>query len=157
MINERIINMIKHTKFFRFIAFLILSLTLAFSLEASQKIYVDKNKSYTSKEYVAAYINQFKTLPNNYITKEQAKKLGWISSQGNLDKIAPGKSIGGDRFGNYEKSLPTQKNRQYYECDIDYHGGRRNAKRIIFSNDGLIYYTEDHYNTFELLYGKENY
>lgn len=148
--------MLRITKFLRGLAVLLLSFTLAFSLEAAQKVSVEKNGTYTSKEQVAAYINMFGKLPSNYITKDQARKLGWVSSQGNLNKVAPGKSIGGDRFGNYEQLLPTKKGRQYFECDIDYRGGRRNAKRIIFSSDGLIYYTEDHYNTFELLYGKEN-
>ena len=149
-------NMIRNTKFLRGLAVLLLVFMLALPIEAAKKISVEKNGSYTSKEQVAAYINRFNKLPNNYITKEQARNLGWISSQGNLNKVAPGKSIGGDRFGNYEQLLPAKKGRQYFECDIDYHGGRRNAKRIIFSNDGLIYYTEDHYNSFELLYGKEN-
>ena len=136
----------------KFFAVLILIFALAFSVEAAQKIQVEKDGSYTSKIYVAEYIHQFGNLPQNYITKEQARNLGWISSQGNLNKVAPGKSIGGDRFGNYEELLPTKKGRRYFECDIDYHGGRRNSKRIIFSNDGLIFYTEDHYNTFERLY-----
>ena len=144
------------TKFLRWVTVFLLSLVLTFSLEAAQRVNVQKNGNYTSKEQVAAYINKFGYLPSNYITKEQARKLGWVSSQGNLDKVAPGKSIGGDRFGNYENILPVKRGRNYFECDIDYHGGRRNAKRIIFSNDGLIYYTEDHYNTFEHLYGKEN-
>ena len=148
--------MIRGTKFLRGLTVLLLSLMLAFSLEAAQRVSVEKNGTYTSKEQVAAYINRFGYLPSNYITKEQARKLGWVSSQGNLNKVAPGKSIGGDRFGNYEQLLPEKKGRRYFECDIDYHGGRRNAKRIIYSSDGLIYYTEDHYNTFELLYGKEN-
>lgn len=116
---------------------------------------VKENKTYTSKEEVAAYINKFHHLPDNYITKKEAKALGWESSAGNLNKVAPGKSIGGDYFGNYEGILPEKKGRKYYECDIDSDGGYRNAKRIIFSNDGLIYYTEDHYKTFDLLYGKE--
>ena len=148
--------MTRSIKLLRGLAVLLLSLMLAFSVDAAQRISVKENSSYTSKEQVAAYINTFGKLPGNYITKEQARKLGWVSSQGNLDRVAPGKSIGGDRFGNYEQLLPTKAGRRYFECDIDYRGGRRNAKRIIFSNDGLIYYTEDHYNTFELLYGKEN-
>ena len=86
---------------------------------------------------------------------EEAKKLGWVSSEGNLDEVAPGMSIGGDYFGNYEGILPEADDRDYYECDIDFDGTYRNAKRIVFSNDGLIYYTEDHYESFELLYGEE--
>jgi len=113
---------------------------------------VEEDGTYTSKEEVAAYLHLFGHLPDNFITKNEAKKLGWINSEGNLDEVAPGKSIGGDRFGNYEGNLPEKKNRTYYECDIDFDGGYRGSKRIIYSNDGLIYYTEDHYNTFELLY-----
>ena len=110
---------------------------------------------YTSKEEVAAYLHEYGHLPSNFITKNQAKKLGWISSEGNLDEVAPGMSIGGDYFGNYEGLLPEADDRDYYECDIDFDGTYRNAKRIVFSNDGLIYYTEDHYESFELLYGEE--
>ena len=122
------------------------------STSAAEGIQVDEDGIYTSKEEVAAYLHEFDHLPDNYITKNEAKKLGWVSSEGNLDEVAPGKSIGGDRFGNYEGSLPDKKNRTYYECDIDYEGGFRGSKRIIYSSDGLIYYTEDHYTTFELLY-----
>ena len=119
-------------------------------------IKVEENKSYTSKDEVALYIYKFKKLPSNFITKSEAKKLGWDSSKGNLDEIAKGKSIGGDKFSNREKILPTKKDRKYIECDIDYNGGFRGSKRIVFSNDSLIYYTEDHYKTFTLLYGDEN-
>ena len=69
--------------------------------------------------------------------------------------MAPGMSIGGDYFGNYEGLLPEANGRDYYECDIDFDGTYRNSKRIVFSNDGLIYYTEDHYESFELLHGEE--
>lgn len=117
--------------------------------------FIDEDGIYTSKDEVAAYIHEYGHLPSNFITKKQAKKLGWVSSEGNLGKVAPGKSIGGDYFGNYEGNLPEAKGRDYYECDIDSTGGYRGAKRIVFSDDGLIYYTEDHYETFELLYGEE--
>ena len=113
----------------------------------------EEDGTYTSKDEVAAYIHAYGHLPDNYITKREAEKLGWVASEGNLWKVAPGKSIGGSGFGNYEGLLPDKKGRRYYECDIDYSGGRRNAKRIIYSNDGLIFYTDDHYNTFEKLYG----
>ena len=111
--------------------------------------------TYTSKEEVAEYIFLYGHLPDNFITKKEAKALGWVSSEGNLGEVAPGKSIGGDYFGNFEGNLPEKKGREYHECDIDSTGGYRGAKRIVYSNDGLIYYTEDHYNTFELLYGEE--
>lgn len=117
-----------------------------------KKYPVKKNNPYSDKDSVALYIHYYKKLPPNYITKQEAQKLGWESSKGNLHEVAPGKSIGGDRFGNYEKLLPIDKKRKYFECDIDYEKGRRNAKRIIFSNDGLIYYTQDHYKSFEKIY-----
>ncbi len=116
---------------------------------------ISESDTPTEKEALAAYIHRYGHLPDNFITKSEAKALGWVSSEGNLDKVAPGCSIGGDYFGNYEGSLPEAQGRKYYECDVGYAGGYRDARRIIFSNDGLIYYTEDHYETFELLYGEE--
>ncbi len=115
-----------------------------------------EDESYSSKEEVAEYIYLYGHLPPNYITKKEAQELGWVASKANLWEVAPGMSIGGDRFGNREGLLPSAKGRKFYECDIDFDGGYRNAKRIIFSNDGLIYYTEDHYESFELLYGEES-
>lgn len=120
--------------------------------ENEKSLEVFENKEYSSKEEVSAYINKYNKLPSNYITKKEAENLGWESSKGNLWDVADGKSIGGDKFGNREGLLPKKSGRQYYECDIDYNGGYRGAKRIIYSNDGLIYYTEDHYKTFEQLY-----
>lgn len=107
---------------------------------------------YTSKEEVAAYIHEYKHLPPNYVTKEEAEKQGWKQKEGSLSDALPGKSIGGSHFGNYEGVLP--KGHNYYECDIDYVSGSRNAKRIVYTDDDdpLIYYTEDHYETFEQLY-----
>ena len=116
---------------------------------------LSEDGTYTSKDEVAEYLYLYSHLPSNFITKKEAKKLGWVSSEGNLDEVAPGMSIGGDYFGNYEGLLPEADDRDYYECDIDFDGTYRNAKRIVFSNDGLIYYTEDHYESFELLYGEE--
>lgn len=123
--------------------------------ERKEEVKVEEDGTYTSKEEVAAYLHEFKCLPSNYITKKEAQELGWDNKLGNLDKVAPGKSIGGDKFGNYEELLPVKKGRKYFECDIDYEGGYRGAKRIIFSDDGLIYYTEDHYKTFEELYAEK--
>ena len=115
---------------------------------------IDKDGRYTSKEDVALYIFTYGELPSNYVSKAKARKMGWVASKGNLLKVCEGCSIGGDVFTNREKTLPTSKGRTYYECDIDYEGGTRNSKRIVYSNDGLIYYTDDHYNSFELLYGE---
>lgn len=102
----------------------------------------------TSFAEVAAYIREHGQLPNNFITKNEAKKLGWVAAEGNLHEVAPGMSIGGDRFGNREGLLPNKDGRIWYEADINYEGGRRNADRIVYSNDGLIYMTTDHYKTF---------
>lgn len=113
---------------------------------------VSEGGSYTTAEDVALYLRLYGRLPGNFITKAEARKLGW--SGGSLEPYAPGKCIGGDRFGNYEGLLPA--GRSYKECDIDTLGAKsRGAKRLVFSDDGLIYYTEDHYNTFALLYGEE--
>lgn len=110
--------------------------------------------AYTTKEDVALYIHLYGHLPDNFITKKEAEKLGWPG--GSLEPYAPGMCIGGSRFGNYEGLLPEAEGRTYTECDIDTLGAsKRGAKRIVFSNDGLIYYTEDHYESFELLYGEE--
>ena len=115
---------------------------------------IDEDGSYDQKDDVALYIHTYGHLPSNYITKKEAKALGWEG--GSLERYAPGKCIGGSYFGNYEGLLPQKKGRSYYECDIDTLGrSKRGAKRIIYSTDGLIYYTEDHYESFELLYGEE--
>ena len=115
---------------------------------------LDEYGTYTTKEDVALYIHTYGRLPDNFITKKEAEKLGWPG--GSLEPYAPGMCIGGSRFGNYEKLLPEDKGRTYTECDIDTLGAsKRGAKRIVFSNDGLIYYTDDHYESFELLYGEE--
>lgn len=118
----------------------------------AEKLSVEKDGSYTTPEDVAEYIHTFGTLPNNFITKDEAKALGWDNKKGNLWDVAEGKSIGGDYFGNYEGLLPKAKGRKYTECDVNYEGGYRGSERIIFSNDGLIYYTNDHYQTFTQLY-----
>lgn len=100
-----------------------------------------------SKECVSEHIRRTGTLPENFITKKQARELGY--GGGDLWRYARGKSIGGDRFGNFERKLPGKKGRIWRECDVDYAGGARGAKRLVFSNDGLIFYTADHYESFE--------
>ena len=113
---------------------------------------LDEYGSYTTKEDVALYIYTYGHLPDNFIKKKDAQALGWAG--GSLEKVLPGMCIGGDYFGNYEGQLPKAKGRRWTECDINTLGARsRGAERIIFSNDGLIYYTPDHYESFELLYG----
>ena len=111
---------------------------------------IDENGTFTSKNDVALYLHTYGKLPSNYITKAEAQALGWKS--GDLWKYAPGKSIGGDEFYNREGLLPKKSGRKWYECDIGYAGGNRNSTRIVWSTDGLIYYTDDHYESFTQLY-----
>ena len=112
----------------------------------------DEDGSYTTAEDVSAYLLAYGRLPSNFITKKEAKALGW--SSGPLEPYAPGKCLVGDSFGNREGLLPKADGRTWTECDINTLGkDSRGAERIIFSNDGLIYYTGDHYDTFELLAG----
>jgi len=109
---------------------------------------IAEDGEYTSKKDVALYIHTYGKLPGNFITKKDAQALGW--SGGSLEPYAPGKSIGGDRFGNYEGLLPDGR---YKECDIDTKGKKsRGSKRIVFDDKGNIYYTSDHYESFTQLY-----
>ena len=110
---------------------------------------VEEDGWYDSMEFVAVYLDTYDKLPDNYLTKKEAQSLGWVSNKGNLWEVAYGCSIGGDRFGNYEGLLPDKKGRKWTECDIDFEGKYRNGKRIVFSSDGLIYYTDDHYESFD--------
>ena len=121
---------------------------------ADEEPWLDPDGSYTTKDDVALYIHLYGCLPNNFISKKDAQALGWEG--GSLEPYAPGMCIGGSYFGNYEGLLPEADGREYTECDIDTLGAKsRGAKRIVFSNDGLIYYTDDHYESFTLLYGEE--
>lgn len=116
--------------------------------------FIEENGIYTTKDDVALYIHTFGKLPPNFVSKEVASVSGWRG--GGLEEYIPGACIGGNKFGNYQEILPESFKRIYRECDIDTLGmDSRGSKRIVYSNDGLIYYTEDHYRTFELLYGIE--
>ena len=114
---------------------------------------VSEDGVYDSKEEVALYIHLFGHLPSNYITKKEAEKLGWPG--GSLEPYAPGKSIGGGRFGNYEGLLPEKKGRQWYECDTGYKGKKRGPTRLLYSSDGLYYFTNDHYSTFTQMFPED--
>lgn len=115
---------------------------------------IDEDGYYYDKDSVALYIHTYGKLPANFITKSEAEDLGWEG--GSVERYLKGAAIGGDKFGNREGKLPKKSGRVYYECDIDTDGeSSRGAKRIVFSNDGLIYYTPDHYENFTLLYGEE--
>lgn len=126
--------------------------------ETEAALTVEEDGHYTSKEEVALYIHLYGKLPSNFISKDEAEKLGWKKKDGEagqLHVVAPGMSIGGSYFGNYEGLLPKKNGRKYYECDINYVKGNRGAERIVYSNDGLIFYTGDHYETFEQLYPEQ--
>ena len=116
------------------------------------EVLIDENGTYTDPYLVAEYIHKYNKLPSNYITKNKARELGWESDKGNLWEVTDEMSIGGDKFGNREGLLPKKEGRIYYECDVNYKGGYRGAERIVYSNDGLIFYTNDHYESFTQLY-----
>ena len=117
---------------------------------------LDPEGAYNSKEDVALYIHLYGCLPPNYVTKSYAQNVLGCSAK-DVEDHYPNGAIGGDTFGNREGLLPKKAGRTWKECDIDTWGkSGRGAKRIVFSNDGLVYYTDDHYNSFELLYGDPN-
>ena len=107
---------------------------------------------------IADYIFEHGELPDNFIMKKEAQALGWdskadkYSGRKYVSDVAPGKSIGGDWFGNYEEQLPKAKGRTFHECDCNYTGGNRGVERIVYSNDGHVWYTNDHYETFTELF-----
>ena len=106
----------------------------------------------TEPQAIADYLFEHGKLPENFITKEEAQDLGWDSSRNYVSDVAPGKSIGGDRFGNYEGQLPKARGRKFFECDANYTGGKRGPERIVYSSDGHVWYTKDHYGTFKELF-----
>ena len=113
---------------------------------------IDEDGRFTAPQDVAAYLHTYEHLPSNFITKREAMDLGWESELGNLWDVTDEYSIGGDIFGNREGLLPKESGRIWYECDVNYDGGFRGAERVVYSSDGLIYYTKDHYETFSQLY-----
>ena len=120
----------------------------------SEGMTIEEDGWYYSAFDVSLYLNVYGHLPENYITKDEARKLGWEG--GSVEQYAPGYAIGGDVFGNREGLLPEAPDRVYYECDVDTKGlDSRGSNRLVFSNDGLIYYTSDHYESFKLLFGEE--
>ena len=120
---------------------------------------VYEDEYYFTHEKVALYIHVFERLPDNYLTKSEAEALGWNSSERNLREVTEEGMVGGDRFYNFEGNLPEASGRLYFQADVNYDfeksGGTRGPERIVYSDDGLVYYTADHYDTFELLYGDE--
>ena len=109
----------------------------------------------TDPQQIVNYLSLYGELPENFITKKEARALGWDSSYNYVGEVAPGMSIGGDRFGNYEGQLPDKKGRTWYECDANYKGKKRGADRVLFSSDGLYYFTSDHYSTFTQMFPED--
>lgn len=103
----------------------------------------------TEQQNVASYIQKYQKLPAFYLTKKEARQAGWDAKKGNLCDVLPGRAIGGDRFSNREKSLPIAENRQWFEADINYRCGHRGADRLLYSSDGMIFVTHDHYKSFK--------
>lgn len=101
----------------------------------------------TNERTVINYVKANQKLPDYYLTKSEAKRQGWVASEGNLCDVLPGKAIGGDKFSNREKTLPAGN--QYYEADVNYGCRRRNADRIVFTKNGEVWLTHDHYKSFE--------
>ena len=117
----------------------------------AETVRIDENGTYDSMEDVSLYIYTYHCLPSNFMTKKEARKLGWKS--GALNRVVEGKCIGGDVFTNAGGSLP--EGEDYRECDIaTLHAKSRGAKRVVYSiDDWDVYYTEDHYETFVQIYG----
>ena len=104
-------------------------------------------KDMTEENMIISYVKRRKTLPDYYLTKSEARKKGWVPSKGNLCDILPGNAIGGDKFSNREKHLPSGN--QYFEADVNYNCGNRNANRIVFTKNGEVWLTKDHYKSFK--------
>jgi len=109
----------------------------------------------TEPQQIVNYLYEYGELPDNFITKDEARELGWDSSRNYVGDVAPDMSIGGDRFGNYEGLLPDAKGRKWYECDANYAGKKRGAERVVFSSDGLFFYTDDHYESFTEMFPED--
>ncbi|MDD7306454.1 MAG: ribonuclease domain-containing protein [Peptoniphilaceae bacterium] len=117
------------------------------AIEAEESI--EEDKPYYKMEDVAAYIHLYNKLPKNYLSKKQAREKGWLSKENNLWLVTEKGVIGGDRFGNYEKTLPDSS---YKEADVNYEGGKRGKERLVYDEKGNIFYSKDHYKTFERIY-----
>ncbi len=108
--------------------------------------------SLTQQQAVADYLHQYRRLPSAYLTKAEARRRGWDPASGDLCRVLPGRAIGGDRYGNREKILPEAQGRRWFEADINYQCGHRGSDRLLYSSDGLVYVTHDHYRHAEQVY-----
>jgi len=117
------------------------------SSSGNQEISAPTIDELTNETKVIEYVKQHHQLPDYYLTKNEARKQGWNPAKGNLCDVLPGKAIGGDSFSNREKTLP--QGVHYFEADVNYHCGNRNADRIVFTENGDVYLTKNHYKSFE--------
>lgn len=101
------------------------------------------------------WLIRFKHLPSYYISQEDAANLGWEAKLGNLSNVAPGKMLAKGIYQNRNGHLPQESGRIWYEADINYKSGWRNDQRILYSNDGLVFVSYDHYQTFTEIISKE--
>ena len=114
------------------------------TLPSEPTVTVVEGEYYYDLESVVLYLDTYGELPDNYITKNEARDLGWEG--GTPERFLEGAAIGGDRFGNREGNLPKGN---YTECDLNTDGANsRGAERLVFSDNWEYYYTEDHYETF---------
>ena len=113
---------------------------------------VDDISVLTRQQRVADYLHQYQRLPSLYLSKSEARKRGWNPEKGDLCHVLPGRAIGGDRFSNREKVLPEAHGRRWFEADVNYQCGHRGSDRMLYSSDGLIYVTHDHYRHVEQVY-----
>ena len=130
---------------------------------ATKSIYeaVEESGLYTTKDSVAAYICKFDKLPSNYVGKNEGKSLYESKTGNTFDKwnfnpwTTLGVMIGGDTFNNHadnpDNYRPTLPEGDYHEADVDYSAKNRGTKRLIYQSDCVIYYTADHYETFDKL------
>jgi len=117
------------------------------STQANTGYVPEEGEYYYDLENVVLYLEYYGQLPDNYLTKDEARQLGWKG--GTPERFLEGSAIGGDKFGNREGLLPKASGRTYTECDLNTLGAdERGAERLVFSNDGLYFYTEDHYENF---------
>lgn len=123
--------------------------------DSAGESYYEYDWPVTDPQQIVNYIYEYGCLPENFITKAEAREMGWDSSRNYVGDVAPDMSIGGDRFGNYEGLLPDAKGRTWYECDANYRGKKRGAERVVFSSDGLFYYTDDHYESFTEMFPED--
>lgn len=117
--------------------------------QQTQRAVAEKIDALTQEKRVVSYLQKHNKLPDYYVSKRTARNAGWKPERQNLCDVLPGNAIGGDKFMNREQHLPIAVNRQWYEADINYNCGARGSDRLLYSSDGLIYVTKDHYKSVE--------